>query len=101
MLFVFGKPCSQLRASERQNVYDFSSFLQASSTTLRNTYMGSGAHSAAPKIGSYVVGGVVNSAFMGDLTEKGNRPSTKKLGARRIEFVAQILASVLKHGGKS
>lgn len=38
---------------------------------------------------------------MGELTEKGTRPTTKKLGARRMEFVAQIRASVLKHGGKS
>lgn len=84
-----------------ENVDDFSSFLQVSSATLRNSYMGSGAHSAAHKIGSSVLGGVVNSACTGEVTEKSARPSTKKLGARRMEFVAQIRASVLKNGGKS
>lgn len=84
-----------------ENVDDFSSFLHVSSATLRNSYMGSGAHSAAHKTGSSVLGGVLNSACTGELTEKGTRPSTKKLGARRMEPVAQIRASVLEHGGMS
>ena len=83
------------------NVDDFSSYLQVSSSTLRNSYMSAAANTAAHKIGNDVLGGVVNSACLGETTEKGAKPSTKKLGARRMEFVADIRASLLKCGGKT
>lgn len=63
--------------------------------------MGSGAHSASHKIGNDVLGGGLNSACTGEVSEKGAKPSTKKLGARRMQFIAEILASLLKYGGKT
>ena len=84
-----------------ENVDDFSSYLQVSTATLRNNYMGSGAHSASHKIGNDVLGGVVNSACTGEVSEKGAKPSTKKLGARRMEFIADIRASLLKYRGET
>lgn len=83
------------------NIEDFSSFLQVSAATLRSSYAAAGANTAAHKIGNDVLGGVVNSACLGETTEKGAKPSTKKLGARRMEFVADIRASLLKCGGKT
>lgn len=83
------------------NIEDFGSFLQVSTATLRSSYVAAGANTAAHKIGSDVLGGVVNSACSGEMAEKGARPSTKKLGARRMEFVADVRASLLEYGGKT
>ena len=83
------------------DIEDFSSFLQVSSATLRNTYMASAGNSAAHTLGSEVLGSVVNAACTGETTEKGARPSTKQLGKRRLEFIGQIKASLAKYGGNS
>ena len=63
--------------------------------------MAASANTAAHKIGNDVLGGVVNSACLGETTGKGAKPSTKKLGARRMEFIAETRASLLKHAGKT
>ncbi|CAM9812320.1 unnamed protein product, partial [Pylaiella littoralis] len=84
-----------------ENVDDFSSYLQVSTATLRHSYMGSGAHSAAHMLGNEILGPVVNAACLGETTEKGAKPLTKKLGARRMEFAADARASLLKYGGKT
>lgn len=81
------------------NIEDFSSFLQVSSATLRNSYMASAGNSAAHTLGSEVSGSVVNAACTGATTEQGARPSTKQLGKRRLEFIGQIRASLAKYGG--
>ncbi|CAM9562170.1 unnamed protein product [Ectocarpus sp. 8 AP-2014] len=81
------------------NVEDFSSFLQVSSATLRNSYMSSGAYTAAHTLGSEVLGSVVNAACTGATTEEGAAPYGKKLNARRLEFVGQIRVSLAKYGG--
>lgn len=83
------------------NKDEFSSFLQVSSATLRTSYMSAAGYSQAHIIGKSVLGFVVNSACLGETTEKGAKPSTKKLGARRMEFIAEIRASLLKHAGKT
>lgn len=82
------------------NIEDFSSYLQVSAATLRSSYAAAGANTAAHKIGNDVLGGVVNSACLGETTEQRSKPSTKKLGARRMEFIAEIRGSLLKHAGK-
>eukprot|EP00903_Cladosiphon_okamuranus_P014933 g13825.t1 len=81
------------------NIEIFSSFLQVSSATLRNSYMASAGNSAAHTLGSEVLGSVVNAACIGATTEQGARPSTKQLGKRRLEFIGQIRASLAKYGG--
>ncbi|CAM9596594.1 unnamed protein product [Ectocarpus fasciculatus] len=81
------------------NLEDFSSFLQVSSTTLRNSYMAAAANTAAHTVGNDVLGGVVNSACTGETTEKGARPYGKKLSARRLEFAGEIRASLAKYSG--
>ncbi|CAM9882297.1 unnamed protein product [Pylaiella littoralis] len=80
------------------NVDAFSSYLQVSTATLRNSYMSSGAHTAAHAIGSEV-GSVVNAACTGEVSDQGASPSGKKLSARRLEFMGDIRASLLKYGG--
>lgn len=72
------------------NLEDFGSFLQVSSSTLRNSYMSASANTAAHALGSEVLGAVVNAACTGETTEKGARPYGKRLSARRLEFVAEI-----------
>ena len=81
------------------NLEDFSSFLQVSSATLRNSYMSAGANTAAHALGSEVLGSVVNAACTGSTTKKGARPYGKQLGKRRLEFIAKIRASLEKYGG--
>ena len=81
------------------NIEDFSSFLQVSSATLRNSYMSAGANTAAHTLGNEVLGSVANAACTGDTTEKSARPYGKQLGKRRLEFIAQIRASLVKYGG--
>ena len=81
------------------NVEDFSSFLQVSSATLRNSYMSSCAHTSAHTLGSEVLGSVVNAACTGATTEEGAAPYGKKLNSRRLEFVEQVRASLAKYGG--
>ncbi|CAB1119258.1 unnamed protein product [Ectocarpus sp. CCAP 1310/34] len=81
------------------NLEDFSSFLQVSSTTLRNSYMAAAANTAAHTVGNEVLGAVVNSACTGETTEKGARPYGKKLSARRLEFAGEIRASLAKYSG--
>ncbi|CAM9532930.1 unnamed protein product, partial [Hapterophycus canaliculatus] len=81
------------------NLEDFSSFLQVSSTTLRNSYMAAAANTAAHTVGNEVLGAVVNSACTGETTEKGARPYGKKLGAGRLEFAGDIRASLAKYNG--
>ncbi|CAN0550788.1 unnamed protein product [Ectocarpus sp. 12 AP-2014] len=81
------------------NLEDFSSFLQVSSTTLRNSYMAASANTAAHTVGNEVLGAVVNSACTGEMTEKGARPYGKKLSARRLEFAGEIRASLAKYSG--
>lgn len=83
------------------NVEDFSSFLQVSSATLRNSYMAAGANTAAHTLGSEVLGSVVNAACTGATTEQGAQPYGKKLGARRMEFIGQIRATLAKYKGNS
>ncbi|CAB1106874.1 unnamed protein product [Ectocarpus sp. CCAP 1310/34] len=78
---------------------DFSSFLQVSSTTLRNSYMAAAANTAAHTVGNELLGAVVNSACTGETTEKGARPYGKKLSARRLEFAGDIRASLAKFSG--
>eukprot|EP00903_Cladosiphon_okamuranus_P018123 g16678.t1 len=78
------------------NVEDFSSFLQVSSATLRNSYMSSCAHTSAHTLGSEVLGSVVNAACTRSTTEEGAAPYGKKLNARRLEFLGQIRASLAK-----
>lgn len=46
-------------------------------------------------MGSEVLGAVVNAACTGETTEKGARPYGKKLGARRLQFMADIRASLV------
>ena len=81
------------------NLEDFSSFLQVSSTTLRNSYMAAAANTAAHTVGNEVLGAVVSSACTGETTEKGARPYGKKLSARRLEFAGDIRASLAKYSG--
>ncbi|CAB1106674.1 unnamed protein product [Ectocarpus sp. CCAP 1310/34] len=81
------------------NLEDFSSFIQVSSTTLRNSYMAAAANTAAHTVGNEVLGAVVNSACTGETTEKGARPYGKKLSARRLEFAGEIRASLAKYSG--
>lgn len=81
------------------NVEDFSSFLQVSGATLRNSYMASGGNSAAHTLGSEVLGSVANAACTGATTEQGAAPYGKRLNTRRLEFVGQIRASLAKYGG--
>jgi len=81
------------------NLQDFSSFLQVSSDTLCNSYVSAGANTAAHTVGNEVLGAVVNAACTGETTEKGARPYGKKLSARRLEFVGEIRASLVKYGG--
>lgn len=83
------------------NIEDFSSFLQVSSSTLRSSYMASAANTAAHTLGNEVLGSIVNAACTGETTEKGARPYGKKLGARRLEFVAEIRASLRQFGGNA
>ena len=42
---------------------------------------------------------VVNAACTGATTEEGAAPYGKKLNARRLEFIGQIRASLVKYGG--
>ncbi|CAM9478203.1 unnamed protein product, partial [Sphacelaria rigidula] len=81
------------------NLDDFSSFLQVSNSTLRNSYMAASANTAAHTVGNEVLGAVVNSACTGETTEKGARPYGKKLSARRLEFAGEIRASLAKYSG--
>jgi hypothetical protein len=81
------------------NLQDFSSFLQVSTTTLRNSYMSAGGNTAAHTVGNHVLGSVINIACTGETTEKGSRPNGKKLSARRLEFVQEIKASLTKFNG--
>ncbi|CAN0092558.1 unnamed protein product [Scytosiphon promiscuus] len=81
------------------NLEDFSSFLQVSNTTLRNSYMAAAANTAAHTVGNEVLGTVVNSACAGEMKEKGARPYGKKLGARRLEFAGEIRASLARYNG--
>ncbi|CAM9115140.1 unnamed protein product [Ectocarpus sp. 8 AP-2014] len=83
------------------NLEDFGSFLQVSSTTLRNSYMSASGNSAAHTMGNEVLGAVVNAACTGETTEKGARPYGKKLSARRLEFVGEIKASLAKYKNNS
>ena len=81
------------------NLEDFGSFLQVSSTTLRNSYMAAGANTAAHTVGNEVLGAVVNAACTVEMTKKGDRPNGKKLSSRRHEFKQDIQASLAKYGG--
>lgn len=83
------------------NIEDFSSFLQVSSSTLRNNYMAASANTAAHAVGSQVLGEVINAACTGQTTQRGARPYGKKLSSRRLQFVAEIRASLLQHKGNS
>ncbi|CAM9986369.1 unnamed protein product [Ectocarpus sp. 6 AP-2014] len=81
------------------NLENFSSFLQVSSSTLRNSYMSATANTAAHTVGNQVLGAVVNAACTGETTEKGARPYGKKLSARRLEFAGEIRASLARYQG--
>ncbi|CAB1097168.1 unnamed protein product [Ectocarpus sp. CCAP 1310/34] len=81
------------------NLEDFSSFLQVSSATLRNSYMAATANTAAHTLGNEVLGAVSNMACTGETTERANRPYGKKLCAKRNEFSADIQAYLAKHRG--
>ncbi len=83
------------------NIEDFSSFLQVSASTLRNSYMAASANSPAQDIGNEVLGSVVNAACTGAATQQEARPYGKKLSARRIEFMQEIRASLLIYAGDS
>ena len=83
------------------NIEDFSSFLQVSSATLRNSYMAAGANTAAHALGNEVLGSIVNAACTGETAEKGARPYGKRLSSRRLEFVAEIQASLLQFRGNA
>ncbi|CAN0259453.1 unnamed protein product [Scytosiphon promiscuus] len=81
------------------NLEDFCSFLEVSSTTLRNNYMAAAANTAANTVGNEVLGALVTSACTGEITEKGVRLYGKKLGARRLEFAGEIRASLTRYDG--
>ncbi|CAM9297292.1 unnamed protein product, partial [Ectocarpus sp. 13 AM-2016] len=81
------------------NIDDFSSFLQVSSATLRNSYMSAAGNSAAHKIGHDVLGGVVDSACAVETTKKVPSPYGRKRNASRMEFIEDIRASLHKYGG--
>lgn len=61
--------------------------------------MAAAANTAAHTVGSEVLGAVVNAACTRETTEKGARPYGKKLGTRRLEFMADIQASLTKYNG--
>ncbi|CAM9693821.1 unnamed protein product, partial [Pylaiella littoralis] len=84
-----------------QNLEDFSSFLQVSSNTLRNSYMSSTANTAAQMVGNDVLGAVMNAACTGETTTRNARPYGTKLSARRLEFVQDNRASIAKYNGNS
>lgn len=81
------------------NIEDFSTFLQVSTSTLRNNYMSASANTAAHELGSEVLGAVMNAACTGNTTEKGARPYGKRLNLRRLEFVAEVRASLRVYNG--
>lgn len=81
------------------NIQDFSSFLQVSSTTLRNSYMAASANTAAHTLGHQVLGEVINSACTGETTSRGSRPYGKKLRTRRMHFATDIHKCLEKHQG--
>lgn len=83
------------------NLEDFGSYLQVSSSTLKNSYMSASGNSAAHTVGSDVLGAVVNAACTGETTEKGARPYGKKLSTRRLEFTEEIRASLAKYNKNS
>lgn len=62
-----------------------------------NSYIAAAANTAAHAVGNEVLGAVVNDACSGDTAAKGSRLYGKKLGARRLEFVGEIRASVAKY----
>ena len=81
------------------NIDDFSSYLQVSSATLRSSYAAASANTAAHTIGNVVLGGVVNSACHVEIAENGDGPQGPKLRKIRLEFLADIRASLLKYSG--
>lgn len=86
---------------DASNVDDFGSYLQVSTATIRSSYMSASANAAAHTLGSEVLGGIVNAACTGETSKHGAKPSTKKLGARRMEFISEIRPSLLKYGGET
>jgi len=83
------------------NIDDFSSFLQVSTATLRNSYMSAAGHSTAHKIGNDVLGGVVNSACTVENSENSDEPQGQARRRIRLEFLAEIRASLLKYEGNA
>jgi len=81
------------------NIDEFSSFLQVSSATLRTSYMSAAGNSQAHVIGKSVLGGVVDSACNVEISENGDGPQGTKLRRIRLEFLAEIRASLLKYSG--